>query len=453
MLNVEKLLRNCIFYSIVLGSFNGIALIQGFLFSYGFFWPSTVGMLIFILTIKRRKIYINNISKVFFYFILWGIFSTFIQLNNIIGINFKGYSGEKVMLEESFILIWLLLFILYCTKILMEKSNVVFWIYTAIKIGFYVNLIFIIVQALVMLDFQFARDINMLMQTIINKQYLEDYNGYIYRISGTTREASSFGNYIATIFPWLIIGTIYFNKSIFSKALCIIAIVSVIFSYSRIAYFSILIELFIILIMMFNKIVINKKMIFIILGCIFVGSYFIIDNDKILESIMEVFFSFSDEAAIGRMTSNITRFSLQVAAFNIFIDNPFLGIGIGQYGFHYPDFLPSWAFLSREMISVVNPAVGTIKYGAENAYLRILAENGIVGFAIWLYIGWLGLKNYLYVLKYIDKEQKNMIKLIILSYLMSMIGFINFDMYIFFYYWLFVILSCVLVFKIKNNLC
>lgn len=452
MINIEKLLGQCIFYSIALASFNGLAVINGFLFSYGFFWPATLGMIVFILTIKRRKVYINNISKIYFCFILWGIFSTFLQLNNIIGINFKGYSGEKVMLEECFILIWLLLFILYCTKILMKKSNVIFWIYTAIKIGFYINLIFIIIQALVMLDFQFARDINLLVQTIINKQYLEEYNGYVYRISGTTREASSFGNYIAAIFPWLIIGSVYFNRSIISKLLCIIAIVSVVFSYSRIAYASMLIELFIISIIIFNKAVINKKMIVIIVIFIVIGNYFIINNEEILEGITGVFLSFSDEAAIERMTSNITRFSLQVAAFNIFINNPFLGIGIGQYGFHYPDFLPNWAFLSREMVSVVNPAVGTIKYGAENAYLRILAENGIVGFVIWIYIIWLGLKNYLYVLKHIDGRRKNMIKLIILSYIMSTTGFINFDMYVFFYYWLFVTLSYVLVFKIKNNL-
>ena len=90
-------------------------------------------------------------------------------------------------------------------------------------------------------------------------------------------------------------------------------------------------------------------------------------------------------------------------------------------------------------------------YGSYNTHLRVLAELGIVGFIIWIITIIKGIKNYLFVLKNINKEERYKIKLITISYIISLTGFINFDIYVFFYYWMLLILSSVLVLKIKKG--
>lgn len=454
MINIDNLLNNFIFYSIVVAGFNGIALVQKlYIFSEGYFWVTTLGLLIFILTIKKRKIYITDVSKLYTFFILWCIGSTLMNINNIIGVRFKGFLGERVMLEDLFVLIWLLCFIIYYTNTLYKKDNVIFWIYKAIKISFYISLVFAIIQGIAMSGSDIAMDIYISTQKIFNVQYANRVDlgmpDYLPGIIGTTKEPSAFGNYIAAIFPWLVLGAVYLKRSIISKLLCILAIICVVFSYSRTAYGTILVELIVMMLFIFNKKLINIKTIIFSIFFIGVAIYFISNNDEILEKFLGVIFSFSDEAELGRMTSNITRFSLQVAAFNMFLDNPLLGVGIGQFGMHSVDFLPLWAYLSPEMSIVTNTAAGSIKYGCYNTHLRILAENGIIGFILWAVLILKGIKNYLCVLSNVNNKDKNIVKLILLSYIMSITGFINYDVYIFFYYWLFLILSSVLVKKIK----
>lgn len=453
MLEIKNLLEKFIFASIVLSGFDGIAVFKIFLFPYGYFWMTSIGLLIYFFYFRYRNIYVTNVFKGYCLFFLWVIFSTIINLPNIIGLTFKGFMAEKIMILELMALVFLLLMIIYYTEILLNKTNIISWVYKAIRISFYITLVFAFVQFLAMLDIDIANKIYIETQKIFNTQYanrfLNNYEEYITGISGSTKEPSAFGNYISVIFPWLILGTMYLKNNKIGKWLVILAIICVIYSYSRTAYFTISLEILIILFIC-RKNIFNIKFLLIGILIISAGLYFIITNDEVLEKVINVFSSFGENAETNRMSSNITRISLQVAAFNMFLANPVLGVGLGQFGFHYPNFLPDWAFLSLEILTAINPNNATM-YGSYNTHIRVLAESGIIGFILWVNIIIKGFKNYIYVLKFVENDKKNLIKLIILSYGMSLTGFINFDIYIFFYYWLLVILSSVLVMRIKKG--
>lgn len=453
MLETKNILEKFIFASIVLAGFDGIAIFNIFLFPYGYFWMTSIGLIIYFFYFKHQTIYITNIFKGYCLFFLWVIFSTIINLPNIIGFTFKGIMAEKYMILELMALVFLLFMIIYYTEILLNKNNIILWIYKAIRISFYITLVFAFIQLLAMLDIDIANKIYIETQKIFNTQYahrfLNNYEEYITGISGSTKEPSAFGNYISVIFPWLILGNIYLKNNKIGKWLIILALICVIYSYSRIAYFTILLEILIILFIC-RKSIFNFKFLLIGVLVISIGLYFIITNDEILERIINVFISFGENAEANRISSNRTRLSFQVTAFNMFLANPILGVGLAQFGFHYPDFLPDWAFLSSEILTAINPNNGII-YGTYNTHIRVLAESGIIGFILWINIIIKGFKNYMYILKFVEKDKKYIIKLMILSYGMSLTGFINFDIYIFFYYWFLLILSSVLVLKIKKG--
>ena len=107
------------------------------------------------------------------------------------------------------------------------------------------------------------------------------------------------------------------------------------------------------------------------------------------------------EAEGGNLKSNITRAGLQYAAFSMFLSNPLIGVGLGQFQFNVVDYLPAWSYLSVEIQAVAQS--GNPKYfmGTFNTHLRVLAESGIIGGILWISIAWKGLRNYLRIFHYI----------------------------------------------------
>jgi O-antigen ligase len=83
--------------------------------------------------------------------------------------------------------------------------------------------------------------------------------------------------------------------------------------------------------------------------------------------------------------SNVTRLAAIRAGLDMFKERPVFGVGLGQYGFHYPRFiqaedLQSWEV--RSYISAIEDDHGWPP--AYSLHVRLLAETGAVGYAVWL---------------------------------------------------------------------
>ena len=95
----------------------------------------------------------------------------------------------------------------------------------------------------------------------------------------------------------------------------------------------------------------------------------------------EDLFTFSDMRGVDISTVNyasVERLAHWQAALNMAYENPWLGVGLGNYEVAYPDYrLANWEY-----------ALGH----AHNYYLNILAETGIIGFLaymmMWVSIAW-----------------------------------------------------------------
>lgn len=96
-----------------------------------------------------------------------------------------------------------------------------------------------------------------------------------------------------------------------------------------------------------------------------------------------------DQVVTGDSVSNLSRLAFQTAGLAIFQSHPVFGVGLGQFGFHVAEALPSWGFLSPE----VRPMVTFPEAPWPNVYslyVRLAAELGLVGVVGWSLL-WPGL--------------------------------------------------------------
>ncbi len=93
----------------------------------------------------------------------------------------------------------------------------------------------------------------------------------------------------------------------------------------------------------------------------------------------------------GDRESNLSRLASMTAAFRTFRDNPFFGVGFGQFGFYWSQAMPSWGFLSHEVSTwLTNPdAFWPVAF---SVYGRFAADMGLPGLLMWMGI-WLGLSR------------------------------------------------------------
>jgi hypothetical protein len=91
----------------------------------------------------------------------------------------------------------------------------------------------------------------------------------------------------------------------------------------------------------------------------------------------------------GDSVSNISRFGFQMAALQMFLSHPLFGVGLGQFGFHVVENLPSWIFRSSEIQPMITYPTAPWP-NVYSIYGRIAAELGVVGLIGWVVL-WLGL--------------------------------------------------------------
>jgi hypothetical protein len=84
--------------------------------------------------------------------------------------------------------------------------------------------------------------------------------------------------------------------------------------------------------------------------------------------------------------SNITRFGTTVILLDLFRDNPFFGVGMGQYGFYVAQYVPYWAYTDE-----FQRWLGDLRssfFPSFSVFARLGGELGVFGLITW--VGFLG---------------------------------------------------------------
>jgi hypothetical protein len=97
----------------------------------------------------------------------------------------------------------------------------------------------------------------------------------------------------------------------------------------------------------------------------------------------------SDLMAFATQGDFIERVVYWSIGWNVFARNPFLGVGLGNSGFFFKQYLPITSYRLVEIMALVNQSV--VLPNIKSYWVRLLAETGLVGFSLfvaWQYVLW-----------------------------------------------------------------
>ena len=195
------------------------------------------------------------------------------------------------------------------------------------------------------------------------------------RLRGYTQEPSYLGMVIATLYPFVLLRLE--ARTTVSGLLLVLGVwVCLVFSLSKVGLGTCAFFTIVWLLgqrgKMWRSILLAGALSAILLA--------VMDFEALLDSNRHYIAQWEDD---GIDISTFTRVGHMVAAFNVWLDHPFLGVGLGQSGYVLPDYYPTWLWQSPEAQHWASAAMqgGTPTF----AFIpKLFAEIGLLGVLVLL---------------------------------------------------------------------
>lgn len=371
----QKLGYRLVILSLILLPFNGLPFhLLGEGSKEGAIYPLIILSLVFVLHniitpckhIKKISFYLLIFIFIFFIFIFIVYYFNYVTISNV---HYMNRTGNLRFIQQIVQLLLGFLIVFSVSLYLNSKKKLLLMVkYQRLIIIFFISFSF----------FQFIA-------YTFNGPILEIYRmigEYIYRegvlefalerrhaLHSVSQEPSFLSMYLSFSAPFVIAFSLYKKYSI----LPIFIILVVIMSFSRTGYVIFGFQFFILLFFFNYKYFTLKKFLiylFLVLPILIIVS---------MTPILDVFLSLFD---IENNGSNAARYAGIYSALSVWLNNNlFLGIGLGQTGFHSIEYLPSWGFLSGDVHDTVE---GLRWPPIHNLLVRVLVETGLIGFFLWI---------------------------------------------------------------------
>jgi O-antigen ligase len=379
-------------------------------------------LLAFFTILFKKKIKLPFHSPIFYsliIFLVWAALTTFINFETVLQNSFKQTSGVVRFLRQYFSLV-LAAFVLpitfYNSFLKINSKRLICSIRKVIYYSFVIVIIYSIIEILIV-KFNMIN----LKKPLLN---IFDYFPFVEartdlrlkRISSITFEPPALGTYLITIFSWMC-SYIITSKSYFKFLPALLVIGLAFVSGSRAAFFIIIIQAIVFVFAISQSYQYNKTFSKIILtSLIAISVGLLVYAPKIINYVDNEIQSFklNDE---DHSLSNKSRFGIQYAMYQVFLDNPVIGTGYGQQAFDARSKYPSWAKRNNWefRLKYLNQNSKRFPPGY-NLYLRLAAETGALGL-----LGFLLVILYIMIWCYNNlKMQKNLLAIIVF---VSMAGF------------------------------
>ncbi len=408
----------------------------------GAFYPLMAGIIFLgIDFLKRRQPSIpSHISfKLFVLFLIWALISGLANWPVISESFTRGRSGPNKLVLQYVVLLFTFCISLggyqVYTRLGRDKS------FVAVKFSALASFILCAVYSSIEM-FYFAGNV-WAENILLNINSLYRTNTLLWpTLRSVCGEPSWFGSYFAFAYPWLL-ACLFFSKKrgLIYLSLIIYSWAMVYLTFSRTAYYTLVAEtLLFVLLVIATKTYLTRKtsfLLFIASAIIFIA---VISYDPTLERInskaKETIVSLVNQNTPHKI-SNVTRLGSAKTGINIGNGNPVFGVGIGQYAFHMPQYVPDWALESYEIIGYLDSSKTNLWIHTHCLFTRIYAETGAIGLLIWLGI-WgsitFSLLKRLY--KFTDNDEKLWLTLIFVCLAGVMMQGFNLGSFRFMGYWL-----------------
>lgn len=379
-------------------------------------------LLAFFIILFKKKIKLPFHSPIFYsliIFLVWAALTTFINFETVLQNSFKQTSGVVRFLRQYFSLV-LAAFVLpitfYNSFLKINSKRLIYSIRKVIYYSFVIVIIYSIIEILIV-KFNMINLKKPLLNIFDYLPFVEAKTDLrLKRISSVTFEPPALGTYLITIFSWMC-SYIITSKSYFKFLPALLVIGLAFVSGSRAAFFIIIIQAIVFVFAISQSYQYNKTFSKIVLtSLIAISVGLLVYAPKIINYVDNEIQSFklNDE---DHSLSNKSRFGIQYAMYQVFLDNPVIGTGYGQQAFDARSKYPSWAKRNNWefRLKYLNQNSKRFPPGY-NLYLRLAAETGALGL-----LGFLLVILYIMIWCYNNlKMQKNLLAIIVF---VSMAGF------------------------------
>lgn len=411
-------------FFIPFSSFEGLSFLGEFKKEASFFFFIIVFFLLLIAVFFSQKIRIpfkNPLFLLLLIIVLWFFLSTLLNTHNIIHYDFKYTSGVKRFIRQYAVLILssVILLVTYY-NVMSRYTNVE--LFNKIRKVFLASLLVVFAYGFIEILIVHFK-INILRSTLLLFDYFPFVDVYIHpngeRISSVTYEPPALATYLLTISGWM------FSYIITEKGLkrfipSIMVLILALFSGSRAGLVIIGVQVLVFLLLLYKNKKYHQLLLRLAMGFALITLIIgIIKGPEIVEYLKEKITSFEINDNMHAV-SNKSRFGIQYALFQVFLDNPISGVGYGQQTYEMIKNLPPWSTYNNWefKIKYLNPEHPSFPPGY-NLFVRILAESGIIGFV--LFSSWILFILYTCFSFFKLKNQDSIFATVIF---ISMIGFI-----------------------------
>ncbi|MFH1612137.1 MAG: O-antigen ligase family protein [bacterium] len=253
----------------------------------------------------------------------------------------------------------------------INENNVVKLFKIYLNISFIMALIAIFQEINYLIGFKYGYDFSF----FISKYRLDSTDFGLLRVSGIVSEPSQFAISMMPAVFISMVNLITFKKLFINNFKNLIIIISVLLTFSSLAYIGFLLCLIMILFNLKNsKYVITFMLLFVLLISISVNV------PEIKERFSGLFSVFTTGFGLENLNLSVFAFaSNTLVAYQSFIKNPLFGSGIGSHPISYEKYISKFVDINKEEIKeiiFINAA------DANSLFLRIVSELGLVGMGI-----------------------------------------------------------------------
>lgn len=372
-------------------------------------------------------------------FVAWTLVSAVVNLPEIATLQTKGRTGAMRLFLQLLVVVFVVLATLVIVRIMSRLPEPMHWFRRWVLGSFLVAGAFSIFELAVYFGSPMPGPVaafNRLVHT--GGTDTADYFGRIRSVSG---EASWFAMYCSVVFPWLLSYFFTARRAAWVPlGLVAYLLVLITLSWSRTAYVITTVQIgaTVGLAMLAGRRTVPAGRLGLLAAGVALAA---VAGVTMFEAsplgdrgLVAVFTSLLDRENL----SNIGRGGSQAAALSMAREAPMFGVGIGEYGFHLPRFVPLWALQSYEIQLWMSGAPNSPWAPVHAIYPRLAAETGYPGLACWLAL-WLGVTAAC-IRRFLADARRGAADPLALALIVSLIGVIlsgvNADSLRFFTYWL-----------------
>lgn len=370
-------------------------------------------------------------------FLAWCIVCTVINLPTVIDSYFKRTYGLSRFVRQYFSLILssIVFFLLYWNvvkdmllkDILFKIRRVFFWSLIVASVYGFLETLFTV--------FHIAA-VYPLLKILSYFPFIE-VRLHEARISSIAYEPPFLAIYLITIAGWMF-SYIITEKRWFKFVPTFAVLVLTYFSGSRTGLFVVFIQLLVFLAFLYKTAKYRKYIaytaVFLFVG---VGGLLALNAEKVIKSVETKLESLNFSDNLTKNVSNQSRFGMQYASIQVFKEHPVAGVGFGQQSYHSRFHYPKWATKKNWEFKYLykNPKEPSFPPGY-NIYTRILAETGVVGFGLFIWLIYFLITRSRRFVKQRNGDEKIMALVLLISFTGFAINWLQIDTFRMYGFWL-----------------